>query len=166
MNVKKAQKSLAWSFALLGLAAVTVWQMNEATARQHQEQLNNALLAALPNDNIAAVRDLLQRGADPDSCEQPASLREKIEADYRSVRLLEHLSWKAHYSFALETAVVDDDPDIVQALLAAGANVRQKDNDGQTALDVAQIDSDPKIYAMLSKAVAKQKNDDKSSRSH
>jgi len=163
--VKKAQKLLTWSLALLGLVAVTVWQMNEATARQHQEQLNNALLEAIPNDNIAAVRDLIRRGADPDSCEQPASLREKIEGEYRGVRFLEHLSWKAHYSFALEKAVIDDDPDIVQALLAAGADVRQKDNDGQTALDMAQVDSDPKIYAMLLKAVSRD-NSDKPSESH
>ncbi len=157
---------MAWLFALLSLAAVAVWQANEAAARHHQQQLNDALLAAIPNDNIAAVRDLLHRGADPGSTEQPASYREKIEADYRSVRLLEHLDWKAHYSFALEEAVIDDDPDIVQALLAAGADVRQKDNDGQTAFDMAQTDSDPKVYTMLSKALAKQEKESNSSKSH
>lgn len=69
MKVRKAQKPLVRSLALIVLAAVIVWQVNGA-----------------------AVRGLLRRGADPDSCEQPSSFREKVEADYRGIRLLEHLS--------------------------------------------------------------------------
>ena len=56
---------------------------------------------------------------------------------------------------ALMTACFRGDRDVVQALLAKGADVNAETNDGQTALDAAKAGGRPAVRALLAKAGAK-----------
>lgn len=57
---------------------------------------------------------------------------------------------------ALGLAVLNSEPDVVHALLAAGADPRQKDSYGETPLELAEMNDGGEIFLMLKDAATKQ----------
>ncbi len=145
---------LTAALLLAALGTAAVHQSHVDAAQRRQQALNNALLAAIPNNHIAAVRDLLRRGADPNCQQQPASLRDRLEGNFYLVRRLDGATSQPLFMTALGLAVLNGEPKVVQALVDAGADVQQKDNYGETPLELAQTD-DAEVYVVLRDAVAK-----------
>ena len=151
------RKPLALSFLLCAVIALLFWRLNVYTAQQRQEQLNKAMIDAVMMQNVSVVRDLLQRGADPNCVQQPATWKEGFEDRFNESVVHR---FDPSYSLSLHTAplvlaALNPNTDVVRALLAVGARVNQKDNFGETALDVDSNGED-EIAALLKEADARQ----------
>ena len=152
------RKPLALSFLLCAVLALPFWRLSVYNAQQRQEQLNKAMMDAVMMQDTVAVRDLLRRGADLNCVQQPDTWKEGIE-DKLSVSIVRRFdpSYSPNlHATPLVLAVLNPNPDVVRALLAAGANPNQKDNLGETPRDIDSNGQD-EIYKMLKDAEAKQK---------
>ncbi len=84
------------------------------------------LIEAVIHNNVNAVRDALEQGADPNGCLDPANVTP--------------LHFAAQHNAA----------DVVPLLITAGAKVNAKTiPDGQTALDIARLHKHERIANLL-----------------
>lgn len=112
-------------------------------------------IAAASRDSAAAIQSLLQAGAEPDP---PEGVRVKntplvfasMAGDFENVRLL--LAHGAKPSAALPQAVTFGYPDIVRALIAAGAPARLTESSGINLLHWAAIANRPDVIPALADA--------------
>lgn len=117
------------------------------------------LMVALQNESVAAVKVLLAAGADPNTWTESDSTAVRRAAQYGHFAIVKALldagarvndahgqGWQPllHDVVGLCGPLPKDDPDndyyrvtVMRALLAAGADPRAKNRDGQTPLDVA-----------------------------
>lgn len=156
---------------ILGLLLVAalialLWQPRSDFSQKRQEHLNDALLNAAMYGDVAAARDLLHSGADPNSCQQPSSLWEKLQRACPPMHYMNHSDPRPLYETALGLAVLNGKSQVVHVLLAGGADVREEDSYGQTALDLANATNDDGIFLMLEKAAEKRAPAEVVSRSH
>lgn len=157
MNHMRARPVTIFGLLLIAILAALLWQPHPNYSQKRQDHLDNALLEAAAYDNAATVRDLLRSGANPNACQQPASLREKLEKICPAVRHIYQSDPPPLYETALGTAVLNYKPDVVRVLLAGGADVTRKDSYGQTPLDLVYLDKGDKIFLMLTEAARMQK---------
>lgn len=135
-------------FTLLMLVAavlvIIAWRGTAESDEQRQQRMNYALISASQHDDDAvAITNLLREGANPNACEQPDTLRERLERNYpKMYPVLRHLGrddgGPRVYCSALAWTVSLGNIHEVKALLAGGASVQQKDSTGQTVLALAE----------------------------
>lgn len=117
---------------LLGMLAC----MGYTTVRQ--ERLNAGLIIMVNQGNLAGVEQKLKAGANPDvryAGEKPSNFRAYLSLFVR--RLLHRNDPADHRPTALILSASHPHPEIVRALLAAGAHTEYRDTDGRTALITA-----------------------------
>jgi len=95
-----------------------------AIAEGDERQLD-ALVAAVEAGEPATAKLLLSEGADPDTVIKETGMP------------------------LINAAVLYENKDLIEVLLGAGADVKAKDKDGRTAIDIAQNSSDESIRTML-----------------
>ena len=157
--MSKLRKPLVLSFLFCAVVAMVLWRLNVYTVQERQEQLNKAMMDAVIMRNAAGVRDLLRRGANPNCIQQPGTWKEGIEGKFSStfVQRFDPSYSGELYATPLVLAALNPNPNVIRILLAAGAIVEQKDNLGETSLEMAKVNDGGEIYAMLKEADAKQK---------
>ncbi len=134
---------------VVGVLAWRLWPDGEQARRQ---QRNSDLVRAVQVNDLAAATRLLNEGADPNAQAVPLSFTQKVKWDYvqvshgrKALTWSQMDAWNPRWS-ALEIAVLHGKLSMVKVLLSKGAEVRHRDEFGDTALSWAErLKGGPKL---------------------
>jgi hypothetical protein len=137
LQKEKAMKIVLVS--ILFLAMVLSW--NHPAAGQVGSSLNDQLIQAARDGDTAAVRQLLDKGANIEAKDKDGETALIVAAWWATTDVVRLLLAKGANieakNTALIVAAVMGKTEVVKLLLARGANIEGKDNYGQTALNLA-----------------------------
>jgi len=116
-------------------------------------QINDELVQAIGQGKTQSIKNLLDRGADPNACGQNlmTPFMIAVEKGNREIVIL----LLENGVTALIAAVRSKDPFSVKLLLSRGADANAKTKSGETALKIAMRINDVNIGKLLRQAGAK-----------